>query len=117
MFLEGGEGALRAVGREAEPLYFSFLAGLEESFHCAAGAECAVGVLGGDDVVELIEVEVVGLEALERAVEFLLSACLIAGFGFAGEEVVVAFELLEGGAEFDFAFAVASVGRGDVVVI
>lgn len=117
MVLEGGQGALGAVGGEAEPLHFSFLAGLEEGLHGAAGAEGLAGILGGYDVVELVEVEVISFEALQGAVEFLFCAVLVAGLGFAGEEVVVAFQLLEGGAEFDLTFSIAPVGGCDVVVI
>jgi hypothetical protein len=112
--IDGGAGA---VGGEAEPLDFAFLASLDEGLDGAAGAEGALGIVGRDEMVELVEVEMVGLEAFERAFEFGAGAFLVAGLGFGGEDVVFALELFEGEAEFDFAFAVSSIGGGDIEVI
>ena len=100
-----------------EPLGFALLASLDEGFDGTAGAEGAFGIVGRDEMVELVEIEMVGLEAFEGTFEFGAGAGFVAGFGFAGEDVILALELLEGQAELDLAFAVPAVGGCDVEVI
>lgn len=110
---EGGFG--RVCGETDEP-DFAFLFGFEESFHCSARADRLFDFVDPHQVMQLVQVEVVGLECAQGVFQFLSCPVFVAHFGFAGEEDAVAVEALKSDAHFGFCLAIA-VSGGYVEVI
>jgi hypothetical protein len=64
------------VAREADVADFAGLACVGERFQSATGRKETIGIFHADDFVELEQVEVAGLQALEGFVK-LLGGCLL----------------------------------------
>jgi hypothetical protein len=104
------------VSGETNVFDFAFLLGLENGCHRAVGSEDLFHLGRADEVMELVKVEVIRLQALEGTVEFHLGACGVAFVGLAGKEILGTVEALEPDAHFDFGVTVSVIG-GDVEVI
>ena len=108
------------VTGEADVAEFACLLGGESGFHGSARGEDAVGVFHADDLVELDEVDHVGLESAEGLFELAVECGGGASVDFGHEEDLGAVAVAEGLAHADFADAVvvvpAVVHEGDAVV-
>jgi len=82
-------GVYRAVARQRGGHLGFFPPRLEERFDGAARAEHPLHVLRLDQVVHLVEVEVIGLQELERLLQLLPRAIFVALLGLAGQEVLL----------------------------
>ena len=65
------------VAGEADVAHLAGLLGLDHRLHGAALGEDAVRILEADDLVELQQVDVVGLEPPQRFVDLLAAASLV----------------------------------------
>jgi hypothetical protein len=90
-------------------------AGAQDGFQSAAGRQRLGAFRFGVQVVELVDVEVVGLQSAQRGFELPARALSIAAAGFAGEDQLMA-PALEGLADDLFVFAFAIGARGVDVV-
>ncbi len=108
------------VAGESDVAEFAGLLGGESGFHGSAGYEDAVGVFHADDLVELDEVDHVGLESAEGLFELAVECGGGAAVDFGHEEDLGAVAVAECLAHADFADAVvvvpAVVHEGDAVV-
>jgi hypothetical protein len=85
------------------------LAGLfrgEDALEGAAGGKVFVGIGHAADVVELDEVDVVGLEALEGGVDLVAGALGVAGVDLGHEESLVPVAITQRLAHANFALAI-----------
>ena len=90
-------------------------AGAQDGFQSTAGRQRLGAFRFGVQVVELVDVEVVGLQSAQRGFELPARALSIAAAGFAGEDQLMA-PALEGVADDLFVFAFAIGARGVDVV-
>ena len=80
------EGFRAVVAGDAEVTDDLLVVHLDESFHGSALGEDRVDVFGQADVVELPEIDVVGVEELERLLDHAEGAVAGALLGLGGEE-------------------------------
>ncbi len=99
------------VAGEADVAGLALALGLEDGVDGAVGAEDEVGIVVVIALVELEQIDVVGLETAQAFVDLLGGGEGVAGADLGGEEDVVA-TALEGEADVGFADAVAIVPGG-----
>ena len=108
------------VAGEADETDLARLLCFQHGFHGAAFGENAVGVFQTDHFVELHQVDVIGLETLERLVDLAGGFRFGAAVDFGHEEDFVAITVGEGLAHADFTDAAvivpAVVHEGDAAV-
>ena len=108
------------VAGEADIAHLARLLCIEHGLHCATVGKDAVGVFQADHLVELHQVDAIGLQAAERLVDLLRGGCPGAAVDLGHEKNFVAVAALEGLAHADFADAAvvipAVVHEGDAAI-
>lgn len=112
--VEGSLSSLDGMGGEPEVTGTALFFGFDEELHGSTGSKGGVDILLDiSDGVELVEVEVIGLQAVEGTLKLLLGSGAATLSRFVGKEAVLAIRR-EGGAEFFLGVAIAGC---DVVVV
>ncbi len=115
--VHGLERAFGRVGGKTDVADFALLFRFENGFHRAAGAERLFNFFRRANVVQLIQIEMVGLEPSQRAFQLFERTVLVTHFCLAGQEDFAAVNALQPDAHLYFAFAVPAVCGCDVIVI
>src|ERR1035441_4892398 len=83
------------VARKADIADFSRLFSLKHRFHGAAGREDAVRIVHTDDLVELQEIDMAGLQAAQRFFDLVRSSVLVASIDFGHQECALAIAVAQ----------------------
>ena len=93
--LEGMQGSPRRVRGKTDVFDLALLLRLENRLHGAALGESLRHFFRLDQAMELVQIEVIGFQSLQRSIQFLTGAFLVSHLRLAGQEVLITRQALQ----------------------
>ena len=103
------EQIIHALKEHEAGTKFAGLPGIVKRLDCAAGSEDAVRIVHADDLVHLHQIDMIGLEPLERLLDLMGGGLLITPIDFGHQENLLPVAISQGFAHTHFAVAVVII--------